>query len=102
MDIFSPVVCLKTIQEILSLVRSKNLRIQQMDIKNAYLNGILKEKVYMCQPNGFDDGTGQVCWLIKILYRLKQSRCEWNQELDKQLKEKEFNNLCSNLCAYVQ
>jgi len=44
-----------------------------MDIKGAYLNGILKEKVYMKQPEGFDDGTGRICLLIKTLYGLKQA-----------------------------
>jgi hypothetical protein len=36
------------------------MEIQQMDVKGAYLNGIIKEEVYMAQPEGFDDGTGQV------------------------------------------
>jgi hypothetical protein len=57
-----------------------------MDIKGAYLNGRLKERVYMLQPKGFDDGTGHVCLLIKTLYRLKQSGREWNIELDTKLR----------------
>ena len=72
-ETFSPVVRMETIRAILSLVPIKNLKIQQMDVKGAYLNGILKEKVYMKQPEGFDDGTGRVCLLIKTLYGLKQS-----------------------------
>ena len=44
---FSPVVCLETIWAILSQVPKMGLKIQQMDVKGAYLNGILKEKVYM-------------------------------------------------------
>ncbi len=62
-DTFSPVVRLKTIRAILSLVPSQKLQIQQMYVKGAYLNGILKENVYMWQPDGFDDGTTRVCWL---------------------------------------
>jgi len=31
---------------------------QQMDIKGDYLNGMLRERVYMQQPEGFADGTG--------------------------------------------
>ena len=45
-EMFSPVVCLKTIRAILALVPAKNLRIQQMDVKGAYLNGYLQELVY--------------------------------------------------------
>lgn len=81
-DTFSPVVCLETIRPILSLVPRYKLKTQQMDVKGAYLNGIPKEKVYMKQPEGYDDGTGRVCLLIKTLYGLKQSGREWNKELD--------------------
>ena len=101
-DTFSPVVRLETIRAILSLVPSHKLKTQQMDVKGAYLNGILKEKVYMKQPEGYDDGTGQVCLLIKTLYGLKQSGREWNKELDMQLKEKGFKNLRSDPCAYIR
>jgi hypothetical protein len=48
---------METIRAILALIPIKNLKIQQMDIKGAYLNGILQEKVYMQQPEGFEDGT---------------------------------------------
>lgn len=57
-----------------------------MDIKGVYLNGILKEKVYMQQPKGYEDGTDRVCKLVKTLYGLKQSGHKWNKELDAKLK----------------
>ena len=101
-ETFSPVVRMETIRAILSMVPEKKLKIQQMDVKGAYLNGIIKEKVYMRQPEGFDDGTGRVCLLIKTLYGLKQSGHEWNTELDKKLKILGFNPLRSDPCAYVR
>jgi hypothetical protein len=61
-----------------------------MDIKGAYLNGILKERIYMCQPEGFEDRTGCVCLLIKTLYSLKQAGWEWNKELDTKLRRKGY------------
>jgi hypothetical protein len=64
---------METIRSILAMVPDMNLKIQQMDIKGAYLNGILKEDVYMCQPKGYTDGTDKVCKLVKTLYGLKQS-----------------------------
>jgi len=39
----------------------------------------------MWQPEGFDDGTGQICHLVKTLYGLKQSGHKWNTELDAKL-----------------
>ena len=67
-DTFSPVVRLKTIQEILAIVAIKWLIMHQMDVKGIYLNGILKENVYICQPDGFANSTNCVCWLQKTLY----------------------------------
>ena len=82
---------METIWAILALVPIKGLKIQQMDVKGAYLNGTLKEKVYMCQPEGYKDGSGWVCELIKTLYGLKQSGREWNQELDEKLRNSASN-----------
>jgi len=53
-----PIMRLETIRAILVLAPTRKLHIQQMDIKGAYLNGMLKEHVYMHQPEGFTDGTG--------------------------------------------
>jgi hypothetical protein len=72
----SLVVHLKSIRAILVLVPLQKLLIQQMDIKGAYLNSTLKERIYMHQPEGYKDGTGCVCLLIRTLYRLKQAGCE--------------------------
>src|SRR5260370_15021925 len=76
--------------------------IQQMDIKGAYLNGYLKETVYMHQPEGFDDGTNRVCLLVKTLYGLKQSGHEWNIEFDKKICQKGFICLQADPCAYIK
>jgi len=101
-ETFSPVVRMDTIQAILALVPIKGLKIQQLDVKGAYLNGILKEKVYMHQPEGYEDGSDQVCELLKTLYGLKQSGREWNKELDDKLKKYGFRCLRSDPCAYIK
>jgi len=101
-DTFSPVVRLETIRAILAIIPIKRLKMCQIDVKGAYLNGILKENVYMRQPEGFGDGTNRVCWLQKTLYGLKQSGREWNKELDRRLKVKGFNNLQLDPCAYIR
>ena len=82
---YSPIIRVDTLRVILALVPIKWLKIQQMDIKGTYLNGILKENIYMDQPEGSDDGTGRICQLIKTLYGLKQSGCEWNKTLNSKL-----------------
>jgi Reverse transcriptase (RNA-dependent DNA polymerase) len=98
----SPVICFKTIRAILAMVPSQNLRVQQMDIKGAYLNGTLKEQVYMRQPKGYDNNSGRVCLLVKTLYSLKQSGYEWNIELDSKLQGHGYKRLKSDPCTYVQ
>jgi len=72
-DTFAPVVRMETIRTLLALAVQENWEIQQMDVKGAYLNGTLKEKIYMKQPEGYDDGTGCLYCLIKLLYGLKQA-----------------------------
>jgi len=97
----SPIVRLETIRAILAIAPTCKLHIQQMDIKGAYLNGMLRERVYMQQPKGFADGTGRVCLLIKTLYGLKQAGHEWNIELDTKLRRQGYSRLRSNPCAYI-
>jgi len=101
-ETFSPVVQMETIRAILALVPIKHLKIQQMDVKGAYLNGQLKETVYMRQPEGYEDTTGQVCKLVKTLYGLKQSGREWNKEFNEKLTKFGFQCLCSDPCAYIK
>jgi hypothetical protein len=101
-DTFSPVVRLETIRSILSTAAALDWEVQQMDVKGAYLNGILKEDVYMKQPEGYDDGTGRVCRLRKTLYGLKQSGREWNIELNLRLTGIGFRQLESDPCVYIK
>ena len=83
-----PVVCLETIWTILALTVNFDWELTQMDVKGAYLNGNLKEEVYMLQPDGFGDRTSKVCRLIKTLYGLKQARREWNKVLNTRSSDK--------------
>jgi hypothetical protein len=101
-ETFALVVHLETIRTILTLVQEKNMIVQQMDIKGAYLNGTLQEEVYMHQSDGYGDGTDCVCCLIKTLYGLKQAGCEWNREFNKCLKTLRFHPLTSDPCTYMR
>lgn len=74
-DTFYPVVKPTTIRIILSLAISLGWVIRQLDVKNAFLHGILMEEVYMKQPLGFvhPDYPNHVYHLKKAIYGLKQA-----------------------------
>lgn len=73
----------------------------QLDIKTAFLNGVLEEEIYMQQPEGFVlPGREEVCRLHKCLYGLKQaSRC-WHTTFDEFITT--FGFVCnkSDPCVY--
>ncbi|GJT60680.1 retrovirus-related pol polyprotein from transposon TNT 1-94 [Tanacetum coccineum] len=52
---FTPVARIEAIRIFISIVATKNMTIYQMDIKTAFLNGELREVVYVSQPEGFVD-----------------------------------------------
>nr|GFA32230.1 retrovirus-related Pol polyprotein from transposon TNT 1-94 [Tanacetum cinerariifolium] len=72
---FAPVAHLEAVQMFIAYVAYKNITIFQMDVKTDFLNGPLKEKVYVSQPEGFIDPEFQnhVYELKKSLYGLKQA-----------------------------
>jgi Reverse transcriptase (RNA-dependent DNA polymerase) len=102
LEIFSPVVRIDTLYTILVLIPKLKLKVQQMNVKRAYLNGILQEIIHMEQPEGHGDGTDRVCLLKKTLYGLKQAGCKWNKQLDKKLRKHRYICLRSDLCVYVR
>nr|GEV48340.1 hypothetical protein [Tanacetum cinerariifolium] len=64
----------------------------QMDVKTTFLNGPLKEEVYVAQPDGFvnPDHPEKVYRLKKALYGSKQAPRAWYDELSKFLTSKGF------------
>ena len=83
-EVFSPVVKHTSIRVLLSLVATKDLELEQLDVKTAFLHGNLEEQIYMKQPEGFEVAgkEDQVCLLKKSLYGLKQSPRQWYKKFD--------------------
>lgn len=78
-ETFSSVVKKSTVRIILSLAAQFGWQLRQIDVKNAFLHGELKEEVYMHQPQEYVDPTfpTPVCKLVKSLYGHKQAPCAW-------------------------
>nr|GEY40342.1 retrovirus-related Pol polyprotein from transposon TNT 1-94 [Tanacetum cinerariifolium]GEY40680.1 retrovirus-related Pol polyprotein from transposon TNT 1-94 [Tanacetum cinerariifolium] len=83
---------IEAIRMFLAYDAHKNMVVFQMDVKMEFLNGILKEEVYVSQPEGFvnQDHPNHVFWLKKALYGLKQAPCAWYNLFSKFLLSQKF------------
>ncbi|GJV40151.1 retrovirus-related pol polyprotein from transposon TNT 1-94 [Tanacetum coccineum] len=90
---FAPVARLDAIRIFLAYAAHMNIIVYQMDVKTAFLNGILREEVYVSQPNRFvdQDNPNHVYKLKKALYGLKQAPRAWYDPLSKFLLSQEFS-----------
>jgi hypothetical protein len=73
-ETFVPVARLEAIRILLAFAASKGFKLYQMDVKNAFLNGVIQEEVYVRQPPGFKSPKypDRVYKFSKALYGLKQ------------------------------
>ncbi|KAJ9561171.1 hypothetical protein OSB04_006331 [Centaurea solstitialis] len=91
-ETFAPVARIEAIRIFLAYAAHKNIKVFQMDVKSAFLNGVLHEEVYIEQPEGFvdPDFPDHVCILDKALYGLKQAPRAWYETLTNHLLSKGF------------
>nr|GFB57475.1 retrovirus-related Pol polyprotein from transposon TNT 1-94 [Tanacetum cinerariifolium] len=90
---FALVARLEAIQIFLAYAAHKNMIVYQMDVNTAFLNGNLREEVYVNQPNGFvdPDNPNHVYKLKKALYGLKQASRAWYDMLSSFLLSQDFS-----------
>jgi hypothetical protein len=82
-ETFAPVARLEAIRILLAFATSKGFKLYQMDVKSAFLNGVIQEEVYVRQPPGFESPKypDRVYKLSKALYGLKQALRAWYARL---------------------
>ncbi|KAK2402703.1 hypothetical protein QL285_052200 [Trifolium repens] len=88
-ETFAPVARLEAIRLLLSYAVNNGITLYQMDVKSAFLNGVISEEVYVKQPPGFEDlkNPEHVFKLKKSLYGLKQAPRAWYERLSNFLLE---------------
>jgi hypothetical protein len=91
-ETFAPVARLAATRILLAYACAHNIKLYQMDVKSAFLNGKISELVYVEQPPGFEDPKrpNHVHRLSKTLYGLKQAPRAWYERLRDFLLSKDF------------
>ena len=94
-ETFSPAAHFESLRLLLALAALEDWHIHQMDIKLAFLNGMLDEEIYMEQPQGsiVTGMENKVCKLKKSIYGLKQASHTWNLQFHGFLLELGFMSL---------
>ena len=107
-DIFAPVARLEAFRLMLALVAMMDLELDHMDVTTAFLNGVLKEVVYMYPPMDGEEciwkrlPDGFVLKMLKALYGLKQAGRTWYDTIhDAFVRDYGFRRMEADHCLYL-
>ena len=93
-----------TIRTILAVTAHHDLELEQMDFVTAFLNGDLKEDIYIALPEGLKKTTdsNKLCKLLKSLCGLKQSPRQWYFKMHEFILKIGFGSSPNNPCLYIR
>ena len=102
-ETFAPIARLESIR-IKAIASHLNFKLYQMDVKSAFLNGMLQEEVYVEQPKGFVDPhrPDDVYKLKRVLYGLKQALKAWYDRLTAYLIEHGFKRGFTDTTLFIR
>jgi hypothetical protein len=103
-ETFAPVARLEAIRIFLAYAAHRGFKVHQMDVKSAFLNGKLKEEVYVKQPPGFESEKypNHVYFLDKALYGLKQAPRAWYERLSTFLLSRNFHRGTTDITLFYK
>ena len=95
---------MESIKILLALACHFKLKLYKMDVRTAFLNGFLKEDVYVAQPRGFIDPhfSDHMLYLKKALYGLKQAPRAWYVRLTQYLVSHGFTRGKANQTFFIK
>jgi Reverse transcriptase (RNA-dependent DNA polymerase) len=103
-ETFAPVAKMNIVRTLISCAVNFGWNIHQLDVKNAFLHGDLKEEVYMELPPGFDNEqvAGKVCRLKCSLYGFKQSPRAWFDRFSKAMIKEGYLQSNANHTMFIR
>ena len=101
-ETFTPVARYTSIRSPISIAAKMGWQIHQMDVKTAFLNGVIEEEVYVEQPQGFEvlGWETHVFQLRRALYELKKALRSWYSRIDTYLQQMGFTKSDSDPNLY--
>ena len=97
-DTFTPTFKFDALRLFLIIVALEDLERHQVDVKNAFTESFLEEKVYMRAPPGISLLPGQALLIRRSLYGLKQAARDWHEKCVRELKKLVFEKMPSDPC----
>jgi hypothetical protein len=99
-ETFAPVLRYQSFRTMMAVAAAKKMGITFFDVTSAFLNGKLKERVLMKQPQGLEVGTGRVCLLRRSLYGLKQAPRCWNEAFVEVIEQFGLEQSTNDPCVF--
>lgn len=100
-DTNSPVAKLTTPRTLISIAVQRNWFLQQLDVKTAFLYGILTEDIYIEKPKGLNYNSDMILKLNKSLYGLKEASKCWHERFDNYIAKLGLKQSNSDQCLYI-
>jgi hypothetical protein len=102
-ETFSPVIKAQTLRILIALSLHTDNIIEQLDVKTAFLNAYVNERIYVEPPDGMNiNNKLYVLMLIRALYGIKQAPRQWHEEIDRFLKSIGYTACRKDTCLYFK
>lgn len=99
-ETYAPVISFMLVRVFLYIALCLGMKRAQIDVKTAFLNGILSDDVWVMSPKGIPGRPSRCYKLLKAIYGLKQAHLEWHKRLSNDLKSLGFEELPSAPCVF--